>query len=302
VSPVSDTASAGSARWCLGASVSRFRWVCDADAYRVSVSDEGKSLAVGPSGHELRLHDHVAGLHVDLIELAEGAWPVHDHVGYGIHSRSQVYVVRHRALLRWETESTRDQVSCPTRIRPVDDGAGTTPLNHAEATIGGICACPLKRCQCDNQRTELIDLSGRSRSLARSCESGGVSPLSMALHTRAALRAVASLLVADGGRVEMDPRVGRGCWVSLQSDGEELPTASVTSVLLGIAPSIECWRLSEDRARIALPGQHVRSPGHGVDSGEIVHGRVDSLLVFLGRSLSLVTLPPVLDAVPSQPE
>jgi hypothetical protein len=53
-------------------------------ATRDQVEDAFESLAVGPAGDELALHHHVAGLHVDLVELAQRPRAILHHVGNGV--------------------------------------------------------------------------------------------------------------------------------------------------------------------------------------------------------------------------
>ena len=65
-----------------------------ADANGVAVADEGESLAVCPSGDELALEDHIGGLHVDLVELAQGTRSVLDDVRNGVYCGLEIDVVR----------------------------------------------------------------------------------------------------------------------------------------------------------------------------------------------------------------
>jgi hypothetical protein len=62
----------------------------DTDTDRVSIPDECKPLVVGPVGNHLALQEHVARLHVDLVELAQRPWSVLDNIGDGVDRSSQI--------------------------------------------------------------------------------------------------------------------------------------------------------------------------------------------------------------------
>jgi hypothetical protein len=66
--------------------------VGDADADGVAVADERESLLVGPVRDQFRLEDHVASLHVDLVNAADRSRPILHDIGDRIYGLLQIYM------------------------------------------------------------------------------------------------------------------------------------------------------------------------------------------------------------------
>src|ERR1035438_10000485 len=64
----------------------------DTYAYGIAIPNEGQPFTGSPSRHQLTLEDHVARLHVDLVELPQRPWTVLDDVRYSVYSGFKVNV------------------------------------------------------------------------------------------------------------------------------------------------------------------------------------------------------------------
>ena len=69
-----------------------FVQIGDANTDCIAVTNESQPLVFCPPRNKLALKDHVAGLHVDLVEMPEWARPILDHVGYCVERRAKIYV------------------------------------------------------------------------------------------------------------------------------------------------------------------------------------------------------------------
>jgi hypothetical protein len=68
--------------------------VCNAHADRVAVANERELLSVSPLSYEFALQDHVAGLHVNLVENAQRKWPVLNDIGNRVNRRPKIDLLR----------------------------------------------------------------------------------------------------------------------------------------------------------------------------------------------------------------
>lgn len=115
-----DSFSVSKPSYCLHCSLievenSDLRWteikyvagahISDAHAYRVTVANEGEPLAISPVGDNFGLQDHVAYLHMYLIEFPKRLRTILYNVGYGVDCFSKINMITHiSALLKCRSD------------------------------------------------------------------------------------------------------------------------------------------------------------------------------------------------------